>query len=220
MVDICTNQATSTNQNECKVLLIKQRQIISRIQLKGDGIIKPLSLISIHNLDSVLFITQKQHNNDDDEDEDEDDDMNIDNKNNKYLHCFIIKRDSYHQHKLSIQKQYNQWFMNNNDIKYENDSNYKCVEQYKFKNSYHFYNFDTKYLLLISYKMGENTFKIKLNKDRDNSNFGYIFWNFKYWNIKKLILYKIPKFFEQPLRSLECVRDKRLQNCFKLNIQC
>lgn len=182
----------NNSSNQCRILLIKQQQIIASIPLKEDGILKPLSLISIPNFDCVLFMTQKQ---------------------NKCLQSFIIKRDSYYNNKLNKQKQYNQLIINN----HENDSNisniYKIIHRYKFENDSIFCNFDTKYLLLLSYKMEQDTFKIKTNNSNSKM---FIKWKFQYWNIQKLISYKIPRFFQITLNSLNSVIAKRLQNCFKL----
>jgi len=120
---------TKQSSNNVTILLIHQKTVISRLPFQCQQI-KPLSLISIPQCDTIIFLSEikskiePKNKNVDlfeiSEDDDDDIDMKYDNglSAETLLQCHIIKRDSYHQYKQCVNKTFQQIF----DIKNKNQS--------------------------------------------------------------------------------------------------
>eukprot|EP01083_Nonionella_stella_P291763 992542_1 len=193
---------------ECKVLLIQNKQILTRITFPSQqGMFVALSLRSV-NSDTVLLISQTTATN-----EMDDDDIDMEEMNESHLECHIIKRDSLERNKSMIQKEYNQWFDNHKTQRQDPFASiiYKVVYHHAFENG-NALLYDANQVKLMCFDLQQDTFSIYASHQEDMEE---IQWEYESLDLYALLYHKIPKFFQKPLQSLKVSHLKQLQKCFE-----
>ena len=175
-------------------MLIKNKKILSRIPFPSQS---PISLISVDQTDSLLCIAK--------------------NEKNAYTECFVIKQDAVQKEKSAIRRQYKLWFDRKADTNDDDMTNiFQCIHSQKIKTSRdvtcNFFGFDQKRLVLTTYNNESDCI------DLIDSN--YIEADFEYFDFRRFLLFKTPKFFEKALESLKHSYLVRLQSFVFLSAVC
>ena len=181
---------------ECKVLLIKNKKILTRIIFSS--LSSPISLISIDRTDSLLFINKVTQQNE------AEIDLFDDGKTRGHLEYCILDQNALQKEKNATNQQYKLWF----DCKYDSDINmYERIHNEKLKNNHNFFHFDQRSLSLITYEDEFDSFDVM----KSEAN---IVWDCERLDIAQFILHKIPKFFVKSLNALKVSYLRQLQRYF------